>query len=208
MTIEGFSSAIDSQFGAAAQAGAISEESPLSALGLFSYMCHWDAHTRKIECGDIEWISMEMLLRGQRFNPEIQELYRNCRNGLSSRWDFWLLVVRSCGTRRPNHDEAQIRIISQTLNYPETISSSRWAWKAAKETTDLESKKFFQILSMYHLLLGQRDSADSMQLYRACFRSDPDELFRRVDLIAPLDIEEVVIDLEEWKRGRSKGTHG
>ena len=91
---------------------------------------------------------------------------------------------------------------SQILNEPETIKYAQWAWKAAKQLADVEAKKFFQILSMYYLLLGQRQNADTMQLYRACFRHDADELFRRVELIVPLDLEEVLIELE---RGPGSG---
>ena len=206
MTLEVLSAAIDSQFSAAAQPGPIAEESPLAAIGLFSYLCRWNAQTNRMECGDIEWISMEMLLRGQRSNPEVRELYRNCRNSMSSRWDFWLLVVRSCGSRSPNQDEAQLRTIYQALNNPDSSRSSQWAWKAAKQIPDPESRKFFQILSMYHLLLGQRQSADTMQLYRACFKNDADELFRRVEMIAPLDIEDIVIELDTVRKARAPGT--
>ena len=52
---------------------------------------------------------------------------------------------------------------------------------------------------MYHLLAGQRHNADTMQLYRACFRHEPDELFRRVEAIAPIDLEEIVMELETTK---------
>jgi len=200
MSFEAVSAAVDSQFSAAAQSGPIPLESPLAALGLFTLLCRWNAEAGRVECGDIEWISMEMLLRGQRANPEIQELYRNCRNNLSSRWDFWLLVLRSCGGRRPNYDEVQIRIAWQALNEPETIQSAQWAWKTAGFLTEPEPKKFFQILSMYYLLVGQRHSADTMQLYRACFRQDPEELFRRVEMITPIDLEEIALELESSRR--------
>ena len=202
MTLETVSTAIDVQFSVTARPGPVPVESPLGALGLFGNLCQWNPQTKRVECGDIEWISMETLLRGQQSNPEIQQIYRDCRNTFSSRWDFWLLVVRACGTRRANHDEAQIRMTSQILNEPETIKYAQWAWKAAKQLADVEAKKFFQILSMYYLLLGQRQNADTMQLYRACFRHDADELFRRVELIVPLDLEEVLIELE---RGPGSG---
>jgi hypothetical protein len=202
MTLDDVSAAIDFQFSAAARPGEIASESPLGALGLFTYLCHWNPQTKTVECGDIEWLSMEMLLRGQARNPAFQELYRNCRNSFSSRWDFWLLVVRSSGNRPANLDEAQLRMILQAINEPNTIALSRWACRASNLTTDPESRKFFQVLAMYYLLLGQRQSADTMQLYRSCFKSDPDELFRRIELLAPLDIEDVVIDLETVTRPR------
>jgi hypothetical protein len=206
MTLELLSAAIDSQFSSAARPGPIAEESPLAAIGLFSYLCRWNAQTNRIECGDIEWISMEMLVRGQRSNPDVQELYRKYRNSLPSRWDFWLLVVRSCGSRSPNQDEAQVRMIYQAQNNHDTIRSSQWAWKAAKQIPDPETKKFFQILSMYYLLLGQRQSADTMQLYRACFKNDATELFRRVEMITPLDIEDIVIELDSARKPRAPAT--
>ena len=196
MTPETVSAAIDFQFSVAAQPGPIPLESPLAALGLFGYLCQWNTQTKRVECGDIEWVTMETLLRGQRSNPEIQQMYRDCRNSFSSRWDFWLLVVRACGTRRANPDEAQIRMTWQILNEPETIKYSQWAWKAATQLPDLETRKFFQILSMYHLLRGQRHHADTMQLYRACFRHDATELFRRLESLVPLDLEAVLIELE------------
>ena len=202
MTLETVSTAIDVQFCVTARPGPVPVESPLGAIGLFGSLCQWNTQTRKVECGDIEWISMETLLRGQQSNPEIQQMYRDCRNTFSSRWDFWLLVVRASGTRRANHDEAQIRMTWQILNEPETIKYSQWAWKAATQLPDPEARKFFQILSMYHLMVGQRHNADTMQLYRACFRYDAEELFRRVELVVPLDLEEVLIELE---RGRGGG---
>jgi len=202
MTPEAVTAAIDFQFSAAAQPGPLADESPLGALGLFTCFCHWNPKTKRVECGDLEWLSMEMLLRGQKFNPEVQELYRNCRNSFSSRWDFWLLVLRSCGSRMPNHDEAQLRIIHQALNDPDNTALSRWACKASRAATDTESKKFFQILAMYYLLFGQRQNADTMQLYRACFRNDPDELFRRVEMIRPIDIEDIAIELGSTGKAR------
>ena len=205
MTMEAFNAAIDSQFSAAAQIGPIALESPLAALGLFSHQCQWNPQTRKVECGDIEWLSMEMLLRGQRSNPEVQEIYRNCRNNLPSRWDFWLLVVRSCGSRKANLDEAHIRIAGQALNDPDSLRSGRWALKALGFMSDPEGKKFFQILSMYYLLAGQRHNADTMQLYRACFRHEPEELFRRVETIAPIDLEDIVIEFESAKARSTTG---
>jgi len=201
MPFETFSAAIDSQFSAAAQPGPIQLESPLAALGLFSIFSRWIPSLNRVDCGDIEWISMETLVRGQRSNPEIQDLYRSTRNSMSSRWDFWLLAVRSCGTRRSNMDEAHIRIALQALNQPDTIALSQSAWKSSRLLPDPELKKLFQILSMYYLLLGQRHSADTMQLYRACFKENPEELFRRVDLMAPLDVEGIAIDLETKKKG-------
>jgi hypothetical protein len=90
----------------------------------------------------------------------------------------------------------------QALNNPDTITSSQWAWKAAKHTPDPETRKFFQILSMYHLLLGQRQSADTMQLYRACFKNDAEELFRRVEMITPLDIEDIAIELDTARNSK------
>jgi hypothetical protein len=200
MTHDTLSSIIDSQFGAAAQAGPIHPESPLAALGLLALFSQWNPHTMRIDFGDIEWISMETLGRGQQNCPEVQELYRATRSGMPSRWDFWLLVVRSCGARRANLDEAQIRMCLQALNEPESINFSQAAWKASRLLTDPELKKFFQIVSMYHLLMGQRHSADTMQLYRACFKESPDELFRRVELITPLDLEEIAIDLESRRK--------
>jgi hypothetical protein len=196
VTPDAVSAAIDSQFSAAAGPGSLSESSPLGALGLFTCLCHWDPQTKTVECGDVEWLSMEMLLRGQAHNPAFQDLYRNSRNTFSSRWDFWLLVTRSCGNRPPNYDEAQIRMVYQALNDPSTIASARWACKALKAATDTESKKFFQIVTMYYLLFGQRHSADTMQLFRACFKNDPDEFFRRLEIIKPLDIEDIAIDVE------------
>jgi hypothetical protein len=204
MPFEDASAAIDFQFSAAAQPGPLAEKSPLAALGLFTYMCRWSPQTKTIECGDVEWLSMEMLLKGQAGNRTFEELYRSCRNSFSSRWDFWLLVVRSSGNRPPNHDEAQLRIIHQALNDPTSIALARWACKASRGTTDPENKKFFQILTMYYLLFGQRQSADTMQLYRACFKSDPDELFRRLEVLTPLDIEDVAIDLEAASRPRTQ----
>src|SRR5262245_25190083 len=121
MTLETLSAAIDAQFSAAAQSGPVRMESPLAGLGLFSVLCQWNPDTQRVDCGGIEWLSMEALQRGQRGNPEIQELYRNTRSSLPSRWDFWLLVVRSCSIRRANMDEAQLRIALQALNDPETI---------------------------------------------------------------------------------------
>lgn len=202
MTLEAVSTAIDSQFSAAAQPGPLADGSPLGALGLFTCLCYWNSKTKKVECGDLEWLSMEMLLKGQKFNPECQQLYRNCRSSFSSRWDFWLLVVRSCGSRTPNHDESQLRIIHQALNDPDSVALSRWAHRAYRAATDTESKKYFQILAMYYLLSGQRHSADTMQLYRACFAKDPDELFRRVELIRPIDIEDIAIELNSPGRLR------
>jgi hypothetical protein len=149
-----------------------------------------------VECGDVEWLSMEMLLRGQAYNPDFQELYRKCRSSFSSRWDFWLLVLRSCGNRPANHDEAQVRMAYQAINDPNSIILARWAFKASKDVTDTESRKFFQILAMYYLLFGQRQSADTMQLFRACFKEDPEEFFRRLEVMRPLDIEDIAIDLE------------
>jgi len=203
MTFEDTSAAIDFQFSAAAQPGALSEKSPLAALGLFTYLCRWSPQTKTVECGDVEWLSMEMLLKGQAGNRTFEELYRSCRSSFSSRWDFWLFVVRSSGNRPANHDEAQLRMIQQALNEPNTISSARWACKASKGTADPENKKFFQILAMYFLLFGQRHSADTMQLYRACFKGDPDELFRRLEMLTPIDIEDVAIDLEAASRSRT-----
>jgi hypothetical protein len=196
MTTEAVSAAIDFQFSAAAQSGPIAPESPLAALGLFTLLCHWNAETKRVECGDIEWLSMETLVRGQRENHEIQELYRAVRNNLPSRWDFWLIVVRASGSRRANFDEAQIRIALQALNQPDSIAYAQWAWSASKLSADPESKKYFLILAMFYLLAGQRSSADSMQLYRACFREDSEELFRRLERVRPLDIEDIAIELE------------
>ena len=204
MAFEDVSAAIDFQFSAAAQPGPLSESSPLGALGLFTYLCRWNAQTKTVDCGDVEWLSIEMLLKGQAGIPAFQELYRSCRNSFSSRWDFWLLVVRSAGNRPPNHDEAQLRMIHQALNDPNTIALARWASKASKGTTDPENKKFFQILAIYYLLFGQRQSADTMQLYRACFRSDADEFFRRLEMLTPLDIEDVAIDIEAATRPRTR----
>lgn len=203
MTFEDVSAAIDFQFSAAAQPGPLAEKSPLAAIGLFTFLCRWNPQTKTVECGDVEWLSMEMLLKGQSGNPTFEELYRNCRSSFSSRWDFWLLVVRSSGNRPANHDEAQLRMIHQALNEPNTISLARWACKAFKGTADPENKKFFQILAMYHLLFGQRQSADTMQLYRACFKSDADELFRRLEMLTALDIEDVAIDLETASKPRT-----
>jgi hypothetical protein len=200
MAHETLSAAIDSQFSAGAQAGSIPAESPLAALGLLSILCQWNPHTMRIDSSDIEWVSMEMLVRGQRSSPELQDLYRSTRNGMPSRWDFWLLVVRASGSRRANIDEAHIRIALQGLNQPESIATAQAAWKSSRLTADPELKKFFQILAMYYLLAGQRHSADTMQLYRACFKETPDELFRRVELITPLDVEDIAIDLESRKK--------
>src|SRR5262245_8942427 len=146
MSHELLSAAIDSQFSAAAQSGPIPVESPLAALGLFSLFCQWNPETRKIDCGDIEWLSIEQLSRGQRNNPEVQELFRTARNSFSSRWDFWLLVVRSSASRRPNYDEAQIRIASQAMNEIDSIIWAQSAWKASQLLPDPELKKYFQIL--------------------------------------------------------------
>ena len=200
MIPDAFSVAIDSHFTVAAQPGPLLESSPLAALGLFTCLCRWDPQTNTVQCGDVEWLSMEMLLRGQAHNPSFQELYRNSRNTFSSRWDFWLRVIRSCGNRPANHDEAQIRMVYQALNNPDTIASARWACKALRTTSDPESKKFFQILAMYYLLFGQRHSADTMQLFRACFNCDPDEFFRRLEIIKPIDIEDIAIDIEAAAR--------
>jgi hypothetical protein len=200
MAHETLSAAIDSQFSAAAQAGSIPPESPLAALGLLSIFCQWNPHTLRIDSSEIEWVSMEMLARGQRSSPELQDLYRSTRNGMPSRWDFWLLIVRACGSRRANIEEAHIRLALQGLNQAESIASAQAAWKSARLTGDPELKKFFQILAMYYLLAGQRHSADTMQLYRACFKETPDELFRKVELITPLDIEDIAIDLESRKK--------
>ena len=196
MTLETLSAAIDAQFSAAAQPGPVRVESPLAALGLFSVMCRWNSETKRIDCGDIEWLTMEALQRGQRGNPEIQELYRNTRNSVPSRWDFWLIVVRSVGVRRANVDEAQLRIGLQALNDPETIICAQAAWKDARLAADPELKKFFQILAMYYLLFGQRHDPDTMQLYRVCFKENPEEFFRRVELITLLDPEDIASDLE------------
>jgi hypothetical protein len=203
MAFEAVSAAIDSQFSAAARPGPLAEGSPLGALGLFTYLCRWNAQAKTVECGDVEWLSMEMLLRGQTYNREFQDLYRSCRNSFSSRWDFWLLVVRSCGSRGPNQDEAQVRMMYQALNEPHTIARARWAVKASKSVTDTESRKFFQLIAMYYLLFGQRQNADTMQLFRACFKSDPEEFFRRLDLMKPLDIEDIAIDLEATGNSRT-----
>src|SRR5262249_48536651 len=119
-------------------------------------------------------------------------------------WDFWLLVVRSSGNRPPNNDEAQLRMIHQALNDPNTIAQARWACRASRATSDPESKKFFQILAMYYLLLGQRHSADTMQLYRTCLKSAPDEFFRGVEILTPLDIEDIAIDVEAATKPRSR----
>ena len=204
MTFEDVTAAIDFQFSAAAQPGPLAQASPLAALGLFSYLCRWNPQTKTVECGDIEWLSMETLLRGQAGNPAFQELYRSCRNSFPSRWDFWLLVVRSSGNRPANHDEAQLRMVHQALNDPNTIALARWAGKASKGTADPESKKFFQILAMYHLLFGQRQSADTMQLYRACFKADSDEFLRRLEMLTPIDVEDIAIDLDAGSRPRTK----
>jgi hypothetical protein len=204
MAFEDVSAALDFQFSAAAQLGPLAEESPLSALGLFTYLCRWNSQTKTVECGDVEWLSMEMLLKGQTSNRPFQDLYRSCRSSFSSRWDFWLLVVRSSGNRPPNNDEAQLRMIHQALNDSNTIAHARWACKAAKGTTDPEAKKFFQILAMYYLLLGQRHSADTMQLYRACFKSDADEFFRRLEMLTPIDIEDIAIELEAPAKPRTR----
>ena len=203
MTFENVSAAIDFQFSAAAQPGPLAQASPLAALGLFTYLCRWNPQTKTVECGDIEWLSMETLLKGQTGNPSFQELYRSCRNSFPSRWDFWLLVVRSAGIRPANHDEAQLLMVHQGLNDPNTIALARWACKASKGTADPESKKFFQILAMYYLLLGQRHSADTMQLYRACFKADADEFFRRLEMLTPIDVEDIAIDLEAGSRPRT-----
>ena len=203
MTLETLSGAIDAQFSAAAQAGPLRLESPLAALGLFSVMCRWSPDTKRIDCGDIEWLSMEMLQRGQTGNAEVQELYRSFRNSFPSRWDFWLVVVRSSGVRRANFDEAQVRIALQGLNDPESIAFAQTSWKDARLAPDPELKKFFQVLAMYYLLLGQRHSADTMQLYRACFKDNPDELFRRVELVIPLDVEDIASDLETRRKASS-----
>jgi hypothetical protein len=204
MAFEDVSAAIDFQFSAAAQPGSLAEGSPLAALGLFTYFCRWNPQTKTVECGDVEWLSMEMLLKGQASNRAFQDLYRSCRSSFSSRWDFWLLVVRSSGNRPPNNDDAQLRMIHQALNDPNTIAQARWAGRASRGTTDPESKKFFQILAMYYLLVGQRHSADTMQLYRACFKSDPDEFFRRLEMLTPLDIEDIAIDIEAATRPRTR----
>ena len=196
MAHDTLNAAIDSQFSATAQSGPIPMESPLAALGLFSLFCQWNPQTMRIDCGDIEWMSMETLTRGQRGNAEVQDLYHNTRKMMSSRWDFWLLVVRACGSRRANLDEAQLRLGLQALNQPDTILLSQAAVKSARLASDPELKKFFQILTMYYLLLGQRQSADTMQLYRACFKEDPEEFFRRVEIISPLDVEDIAISLE------------
>ena len=203
MTLETLSGAIDAHFSAAAQPGPVRMESPLAALGLFSVLCRWNPDTKRIDCGDIEWLTMEALQRGQRNSPEFQELYRNTRNSLPSRWDFWLLVVRSSGVRRANMDEAQLRIAVQALNDPDTVLLAQTAWKNASLASDAELKKFFQIMAMYYLLLGQRHHADTMQLYRACFKDGPDELFRRVELITPLDLEDIAVDLESRRKASS-----
>src|SRR5262249_34202957 len=132
MAFEDVSAAIDFQFSAAAQPGPLSEASPLAALGLFTYLCRWNPQTKTVDCGDVEWLSIEALLKGQAANPTFQELYRKCRASFPSRWDFWLLVVRSSGNRPANHDEAQLRMIHQALNDPNTVALARWAYKASK----------------------------------------------------------------------------
>jgi hypothetical protein len=169
----------DWQFNANAAVGDIKPESPLMALYLLTELCRYDPASGVVICDpQADSLTVGSLIVGQEHNPAAQQQYRDCRGQHVSLWDFWLLVVRSHGGRTPNFDQARASISWQAQNNPNSINNARSHWLTAIHSNiSSEPKKYFQIMSMYYLLRGQRHNADVMQNYRACFARDAVQLF-------------------------------
>lgn len=177
---------IDWQFNVNTQAGDLKNESPLSAMSIFvapGIVRYQPGQGLIYDSAGLDWALMETLVYGQRHNPPAQQSYRDCRVQSASLWRFWERVPRAAYGRPSDYGAAAVNIAWQRQANPESVANAHASWASASAVPEPDARTFFSITAMYYLLIGQRHSADAMQLYRACFRDDANRLFTLVSLV-------------------------
>lgn len=120
--------------------------------------------------------SLDYLMYGQRHNPHAQQTYRDCTQQIGL--DRFMLLVAGAADRSCDLGEADANIRWENDNNRQAILYSRGAWTTSGGQRNLNATA--QAGGMYQLMYGQRHNADVRKLYRACFKSNADELFQLV----------------------------
>jgi hypothetical protein len=176
-------------------------ESPL-LLGVDSFYLyrHYDIATQRMALNypEADHDAIEALTYGQGHNPPAQQTYRDCaaQRGI---YPFFRLVVSAAPGRRSNFAEARNNLSWQVGANPESINNAHNSWLSAQNVTNAQAKDYFMVQAMWFLMMGQHHNAGVMQLYRACFRDDPDQLFKMVTF---LDLRNPEQKLQEIMRAK------
>jgi len=149
-----------SQWRANAQRGNIKRESPLYAL----------------QAGDTP-AALKYLKQGQRHNTTVVQLYQSCADATSIQ--YILLLAASSADGACDLADAKLNLVSQKRTNPVSLNEAYRIWDVVRREypATQDSAVMGAVFKLYE---GQRDNADALNEYRACFRDRAVDLFNLV----------------------------